>query len=265
MHLILAGATGLVGSAVLDAMLQAEGVTKITIISRRPVPMAQDSQDPRIQLVLHQDFLHYGPDVLKDLAGASGCVWALGIGSAQVNKESYVKVTMDYALEAAKAFWPRAPGGGPFRFVYISCAGATLKPGPFTSNPGRIKGETEAILAAMRKEYPSFHACTMRPGFVDRAAHEAIKPYAPSQGIAKSAMQATLAPIRKTTSKSSWSPTGPLGQFLVELAMGRWDEQLAADSDVEKLGDFPVIENSTFRRLKGLDQKRSSSRPRLPF
>ena len=40
MHLILTGATGLVGSGVLDAMLKMKDVTKISIIGRRSVAMA---------------------------------------------------------------------------------------------------------------------------------------------------------------------------------------------------------------------------------
>lgn len=84
MHLILTGATGLCGSGVLDAMLKAKEVTKISIISRRPVKMAEDSKDSRINVILHQDFEKYDA-ILSQLQGATGCVWALGISQTQVN------------------------------------------------------------------------------------------------------------------------------------------------------------------------------------
>lgn len=87
MHLILTGATGLVGSGVLDAMIKMKDVTKISILSRRPVPMAEDAKDPRIHVIVHQDFEKYGDEVLSQLQGARGCVWALGISQTQVSKE----------------------------------------------------------------------------------------------------------------------------------------------------------------------------------
>lgn len=87
MHLILTGATGLCGSAVLDAMIRMKDVTKISIVSRRPVKMAEDVKDPRINVILHSDFEKYDSELLNQLKGATGCVWALGISSTVVSAE----------------------------------------------------------------------------------------------------------------------------------------------------------------------------------
>ena len=87
MHLILTGATGLVGTSVLDAMIKMTDVTKISILSRRPVQMADDARDPRINVIIHKDFETYDSELLNKLRDASGCVWALGISQAQVDKE----------------------------------------------------------------------------------------------------------------------------------------------------------------------------------
>jgi hypothetical protein len=87
MHLILTGATGLVGSAVLDSMLRIPDITKISILARRPVQMAEDAKDPRVNVIIHPDFAVYDSDVLEKLKGAKGCVWALGISQTQVNAE----------------------------------------------------------------------------------------------------------------------------------------------------------------------------------
>jgi len=87
MHLILTGATGLVGSSVLDAMIKNQGITKISILSRRPVPMAEDAKDPRINVIIHKDFNTYDDELLEKLKDATGCVWALGISQAEVSKE----------------------------------------------------------------------------------------------------------------------------------------------------------------------------------
>jgi uncharacterized protein YbjT (DUF2867 family) len=89
MHLILTGATGLVGSAVLDAMLRtsASEITRISILARRPVAMAEVAKDPRVHVIAHADFGAYGPDVLGQLQGASGVVWALGVSQTKVGRE----------------------------------------------------------------------------------------------------------------------------------------------------------------------------------
>lgn len=87
MHLILTGATGLVGSGVLDAMIKMRDVSKISILSRRPVQMVEDVKDPRINVIIHKDFEKYDSELISKLQGARGCVWALGISQTQVSKE----------------------------------------------------------------------------------------------------------------------------------------------------------------------------------
>lgn len=97
MHLILTGATGLVGSGVLDAMIKMKDITKISIISRRPVPMADDVKDPRINVIIHKDFNSYPQSLLDQVKDATGCVWALGISQTQVSKE-YVSTCPPHPL-----------------------------------------------------------------------------------------------------------------------------------------------------------------------
>ncbi len=84
MHLILTGATGLVGTAVLDAMIRAKDITKITVLSRRPIKFTDD----RINVIIHKDFSSYDPSLLDKLQDAEACVWAQGISQSQVSKES---------------------------------------------------------------------------------------------------------------------------------------------------------------------------------
>lgn len=87
MHLILTGATGLVGSAVLDAIIKTKDVSKISILSRRPVKMPEDAKDPRINVILHKDFEKYDSELLRKLEGANGVVWARGINQSAVETE----------------------------------------------------------------------------------------------------------------------------------------------------------------------------------
>ncbi|KAK7958057.1 nucleoside-diphosphate-sugar epimerase [Apiospora saccharicola] len=257
MHLILTGATGLVGSGVLDAMIKMKEVTKISILSRRPVAMAEAANDPRINVIINKDFEEYDPAVLSQLKGAQGCVWALGISQSQVEKEEYIKITKTFAVKAAKAFRAHlAPTTAePFHFVYVSGMGAKTEPGRFTPLFGRVKGETELQLANMRSHYPGeFCAVSMRPAGVDGFAHQAIQAYLPTPPLALRLTTPVLLPAIRALWPGMSSPTEPLGRFLTELAMGRHAEALRVGGDgVQKIGEFPIIENSAFRRMAKLD------------
>ncbi|KAI1276867.1 hypothetical protein F5Y07DRAFT_399027 [Xylaria sp. FL0933] len=253
MHLILTGATGLVGSGVLDAMIKMKDVTKISILSRRPVPMAEDSKDPRINVIIHKDFTKYDSAVLDQLKGARGCVWALGVSQTQVDKEEYVKITKDYALAAGEAFQELARENEPFNFVYVSGGGATVKPGRFSPLYARVKGETEMALAELRKKNPLLHASSVRPAAVDGTAHKAIHQYIPTAPLAyRTLAPFLLAPIR-VGMPSMHSPTQPLGWFLAEMSMGK--HAVTPGPGVSMIGEFPILENPAFRRLAGLDSK----------
>jgi hypothetical protein len=84
MHLVLTGATGLVGSAVLHQMLVSPTVSKISILSRRPV--AQAEGQPKAHVIIHKNYAEYPPQLLEQLKDVDGVVWAQGISSTQVSK-----------------------------------------------------------------------------------------------------------------------------------------------------------------------------------
>jgi uncharacterized protein YbjT (DUF2867 family) len=86
-HLILTGATGLVGTAALAHLLSlpTSQIAKVSVLSRRAVPMAEGK--PNVDVIIQKDFNSYAPEVLAKLKGAEGCIWAQGISVTQVDKE----------------------------------------------------------------------------------------------------------------------------------------------------------------------------------
>lgn len=256
MHLILTGATGLVGSAALDALLTTPAVSKISILTRRPVAMLEGNNDPRINVITHQNFAQYDPDVLSKLRGAEGCIWALGISQTQVSSVAeYVEITKTYPLQAAEAF-KDLPGtaGEPFRFIYVSGEGATQKPGMLlTPMYGKVKGEAEAALSELRGKFPYLHAQSVRPAFVDPVTHTAIKPFIPQipPGLLMTPAKMVLPPVMRALYKQGVTPTQPLGKFLVDMAMGKLDGQLEGNG-ISQLGALSVVQNVGLRRLAGL-------------
>ena len=81
MHLILTGATGLVGASVLHNMLAQESISRSSILSRRPVKMAEGHATANVI------FKNYDQALLDELKDAHGCVWAQGISQNAVTKE----------------------------------------------------------------------------------------------------------------------------------------------------------------------------------
>lgn len=166
----------------------------------------------------------------------------------------YVKITKDFTLRAAEAFQTLGTETQPFNFVYVSAFGATLQPGRFTPIFSRVKGETETALAEMRKANPAFRSSSIRPAGIDATFHYAIKPYLPTPGLLQSLLLPPTRALIRDFWKSAESPTEPLGRFMTEMAMGKWDSKYNGVG-IEKLGQFPVLENTAFRRLAGLDAK----------
>ncbi|KAI4157549.1 MAG: hypothetical protein LQ342_008189 [Letrouitia transgressa] len=245
MHLILVGATGLVGSGVLHNMLTNNSVTAISILSRRPVPMAKGH--PKANVILHADFRTYPTNVLDQLKGASGCVWALGVSQNDVSKDIYEEITVDYPIAAGRAFSSLASA---FKFVYVSGEGATLSPGIFTPYFGKIKGhaESELLKLSTLQEYSSLKPYSLRPGAVDPKQHQEIHEWIPKGKGFKAVVSPPLLAVVRTVGPSMVSPTRDLGRVLVELAMGD-GERL---DGVGVSGEGRTISNTGMRRLAGL-------------
>jgi hypothetical protein len=258
MHLILTGATGLVGASVLHNMLAQESISRISILSRRAVKMAEGHEKAKV--IIHKDFKTYEKALLEELKDAQGCVWAQGVSQNDVSKEcvlsrsivtlpanpacsEYVEITHDYPLAAAKAFSTLHPDS-PFAFVYVSGEGVTHTPGMFTNLYARVKGRTEAALLDHSKQCPMFKVFNIRPGGVDWKDHPEIHPFIPKQPMWKSAL---IGPLNVVYT-SIMTPTRPMGRIMTELAMSRGKP--LHESGVEM--DGTLVTNAAIRRMAGL-------------
>ncbi|KIW09195.1 hypothetical protein, variant [Verruconis gallopava] len=240
-HLILTGATGLVGSAVLVNLIErpTSEVSKVTVLSRREVPIIKDN--PRFETVILKSFTSYDSELLENLKGADGVIWAQGISITQVPRDEYLKITIDYPLCAAKAF---ASLSDNFKFVYVSGYGASTNPGMFTQPFGKIKGSAELQLLDLQTKLPTLKVYSARPCFVDPSHHSEIeealkdrrKPFAEK-------LVPALRPLLRLMPKYV-SPTNELGKVLVDLALS--DGQELQGEGVEK---GRILENSVLQRL----------------
>ena len=147
-HLLILGATGLVGQQVLDLALQDPRVGRITAPTRRPVAEHPKLSNPRVD---------YRNLAGTDWGPADAVVCALGTTlKAAGGKAGLREVDFGFVLDAA---W-LAKRSGATRFVLNSSLGADPESANFYL---KTKGETEQALERL-----GFEALTLvRPSLLD--------------------------------------------------------------------------------------------------
>lgn len=240
MHLILTGATGTCGSAALQYCLREPAITRISILSRRPVLQAQGHE--KAHVVIQEDFEKYPQETLEQLKGAQACIWALGISQTEVTKEQYTKITYDYTMAAAKAFGTLS---SPFKFVYVSGEGAdqTEASGQIFA---KVKGRVEKHLLELGEKEPSLKIYAARPGLIDPEGNNLTeKP----ESFGKRALVSSAGFLLRHVGKSLVIGTQPLAKALTTLALGD-GEPLAEGTGIESNGR--LIRNTGLRKIAGI-------------
>ncbi|PVH79088.1 putative nucleoside-diphosphate-sugar epimerase [Cadophora sp. DSE1049] len=167
MKIILTGSSGFIGTEILSQAISNPEITSIVALSRKPLP-EKFASNPKVSVVIIEDFASYTPDVLKKLEGVEGCIWAIGAKSTSI--EVTRKVSVEYTLAAAKAFsaLPR-PQGRPFRFVFVSGFVVVRDQKAsvwFFPEARKVAGEAELNLIDFADKNTGFESYIARPAFV---------------------------------------------------------------------------------------------------
>lgn len=127
--IILTGSTGFIGHHILTSCIKSVYIDHIYSITRQPIPIDLSAHAKVTSIVL-SDFETWPPAYLQLLreAGVIGCIWCVG-GAITRFKDHDEAMAANVALPviAAEAFLAELATEGldrPFRFVYLSVAGA---------------------------------------------------------------------------------------------------------------------------------------------
>ena len=79
MKLIVAGATGFVGSEVIRLSLKRPDITTVIALSRTPISLPLQPEDgadvSKLRNIIVKDYGDYPESVKKEFAGADACIW----------------------------------------------------------------------------------------------------------------------------------------------------------------------------------------------
>ncbi|KAF4311781.1 putative nucleoside-diphosphate-sugar epimerase protein [Botryosphaeria dothidea] len=215
MHLILTGATGLIGSIVLATMLDDPAVTKISIISRKPVPQADGRA--KAEVIIQEDVAKYDAATLAKLKGAHGCVWALGPPLMSVTRDEYEHAHIELPALAAKIYSTLSDN---FNFVYVSHDGID-EPGSRRMPAYDVKFRAEERLLKLSEETPSLSFFSVRPALIDYSYHTAVHPYIKYPlPLPKKISNWVLIPVFRFFGSVNVTRSEDLGTVLTELAYG---------------------------------------------
>jgi uncharacterized protein YbjT (DUF2867 family) len=152
--ILIFGASGTAGAAVLQACLHTPVVKEVRAIVRRPLGRPSRQTDEKLREFVHANYLDYAA-VAEAFREVETCFFCLGVSVTQVSKDEFVKISHDYAIAAAKILHTESPGAA---FHYISGAGTRAESRTFWS---KVKGQTENELMEL------VGAVCWRPAFID--------------------------------------------------------------------------------------------------
>lgn len=133
---VVLGATGLIGSHVLEQLLQDDAFTKVKVLARRPLPL----QHPKLEVIV-TDFSNY--DQYQTNLGTGDCIFScIGTTNANVKGDKALYRTIDFDIPVNAARFGIEAGFK--QFLLVSSVGANANSSLFYT---RLKGEVEEVIA----------------------------------------------------------------------------------------------------------------------
>jgi uncharacterized protein YbjT (DUF2867 family) len=209
MRILLFGASGSAGGAVLTACLSTPTIEEIRVVVRRPLARTHAKLRP----FLLNNFHDYSP-VAEAFDFIDACLFCLGISVTQVSKEDYQKITHDFTLAAAHMLQAHSSHAA---FHYISGQGTRPGSRMFWS---RVKAQTEFDLMDL------VGAVCWRPAFIDAP---------PSPGLPK--IYTTIFPLLRVLKpfRSLYVSGDDLGRAMLQATKENLRARVVENSEIRDI------------------------------
>ncbi len=132
MKVIITGASGMLGQAVLKESLADDSISSILIVSRTPLNI----EHGKVKEVVLKDFLDVD-SIASELQGYDACFFCAGTSSSSMGEELYRKLTVDMTLKFARTLVGINPN---MSFTYVSAHGSDASSKTMWA---RVKGQAE--------------------------------------------------------------------------------------------------------------------------
>jgi uncharacterized protein YbjT (DUF2867 family) len=215
---IVFGATGMVGQAVLSQCLGDAGIDEVLVVGRTTV----GRRDAKLREILHADFTDF-VSLADDFAGFDACFFCLGVSSVRMKEADYRLITKDFTLAAATVLAEVTPQ---LVFVYISGMGTD------STEHGRVmwarvKGETENALLGL-----GFRAYAVRPGFIQAVG--GVRSKTPLYA-ALYRVSGWLYPVVRRIAPNYAIRSDELAAAMIEVSRRRPDKRILESADLRAL------------------------------
>lgn len=148
---VVLGATGLIGSSLVEQLLADDTFSTVRVLVRRPIAI----QHPKLE-VLITDFTDY--DAYRKNLGTGDCIFScVGTTNANVKGDKLLYRSIDFDIPVNAARFGKEAGFK--QFLLVSAIGADARSRFFYT---RLKGEVEEMIAGYK--FKSFHV--FRPSFL---------------------------------------------------------------------------------------------------
>ncbi|MEL6562678.1 MAG: NAD(P)H-binding protein [Bacteroidota bacterium] len=154
MKVLIAGASGMVGGLILQHCLESDKISQVISLVRKE---SSTNHEKLSELVVN-DFADYSgmEDVFSDVVVA---FFTIGVYTGQVPDDQFKIITVDYAVEFAKAVKNQNPNA---TYCLLSGAGADQTEKSKTSF-ARYKGMSENQITALGLQFYSFRPAYIYP------------------------------------------------------------------------------------------------------
>ncbi|MEO0405579.1 MAG: NAD(P)H-binding protein [Bacteroidota bacterium] len=208
---LIAGASGMVGTIILNESLKSDKVRKVVSLVRRPSGL----NDSKLLEVLVEGFTDFSQhqDAFENVDAAHFCI---GVYTGAVPDDQFKKITVDYAVKFAEALKNNSPNAN---ICLLSGTGADRQEKSRTAF-AKYKGMAENAISAMDMNFHAF-----RPAYI----YPVEKRKEPN---AMYSITRALYPLIKLFGKNSSIKSTELGQAMFKAGIEGASEEVMENKEI---------------------------------